>query len=142
MSKAIREKMVGVESQKGSVVELGTVGKVFAGLDFEVYTKKRPALKFFDEELKKEFLVVLSNSMLPAWEAGRITAPQFFNLNVYKTTENAEGEPLTDAKGNVIKEMYSMGTKQSKRLKASDLKASIKDAVYVPAGENAFDEYF
>lgn len=142
MSKAIREKMVGIESQKGSVQELGLVRDVFKGLDFEPYTKNRPAIKFFDEELKKEFLVVLSNSMLPAWEAGKITAPQFFNLTVYRTTENADGEPLTDAKGNVIKEMYSMGTKQTKRMKASDMKASIKDDVYVPAGENAFDEYF
>ena len=141
MSKEIREKMVGTNNRQGAVKNLGTVRELFKGLPFYFYTKNRPAFKFVDKELDKDILVVLSNSLQAEYASGKLTPSMLWNLNVYETTTNPDGEPLTDKFGNVIEAIYSMGTEQATLNDSDKIKDEKLDQhVYKPHGENAFDE--
>lgn len=143
MSTQIRETMVAVKGQQGAVKNLGTVREIFKGLPFYLYTKNRPAMKFIDKEMNKEFLIVLSNSLQAEYDSGNLTPAMFWNLNVYETRTNPQGEPLTDKFGNVIEAIYSMGTEQTTLIDSSKMDdAKLDKKVYQAHGEDAFDDLF
>lgn len=143
MSKELRKGLALKENQ-GTVNELGTVKELFGDLPlFRFHDKNRVCFQFRDKDTKEQFLVVLSNGLANAYESGKLTKGGCWNLPVYKVVENQEGEPLTDAKGEIIPHMLVMGSPQSPWIETKKLddKKIIKE-LYEPASDNAFDEYF
>ena len=142
MSKELR---VGLEMvpQTGTVNELGTVSSMFGDLkQFRFIDKNRVHFQFRDSDTNQQFLVVLSNGLANAYQSGQLTAGMCWNLPVYKVTENQDGEPLTDKKGNVIPHMLVMGSPQTPWQNIKGMKETIKEAIYKPMSSGAFDEYF
>jgi len=129
----------------GSVSTIGTVKEVFGddAITMKFYDKNRVCFIFEDTNTNEEFLVVLSNGLANSYASGKLTPAMLWNLPIYKVTENAEGEPLTDSKGEVIPHMLVMGSTQQAGKSVKDMKfVKIDKEMYTPESANAFDEYF
>ena len=120
---------------------IGTALELFKDCDYRFYANDGKRLNYqFTNKDGKTAVVILSASLQEEYEAGTLDKASVLKLPIYRVDKNADGEPLTDDKGNPITLMVFGKSQSGAHGKVKDLKAE-KIAEYKPVTEHSFDEY-
>ena len=133
------------QEASGIGTSIGTALELFKDCDFTFHANEGKRVTYIFTGTKgankgKRAVVILSNSLMPAWESGELDKASILKLPIYRVETTPDGEPLTDEDGNPITLMVFGKNASGAAGNVSKLKATkIED--FEPVSEHSFDEY-